>query len=300
MQPGRAARLSWQDARHRRFRLARALARQAQHGRGVRPPLLAVNQRAPAARQRQRARFTRRRRRPGRGAGGQAAMTPRQAPPHLGRRPRYLFGRASLFQRLSVAHTRFGRTALGQACWQSRRCRHRAASSRGHGAGPRARPSPTHRSALQRAHAGQGAKGTTVASRARSRAAAQVGESAPRLLARPALIWAARVIAVRQRQSAATGLVGLAAGSTCSLPRPFADGGERSAARRAGRFEAVATREGALSGYDELLEAIETSSASAELPKSCAPASARATLRRRARWASCAPPSATSSCATRA
>jgi hypothetical protein len=91
-------------------------------------------------------------------------------------------------------------------------------------------------------------------------------ESTPRLLGKPALIWAARALAVVNVALVTLAWLGLTPGSYL-LPSLALSLVVVSAARRDAQiaFEAVATREGALSGYDELLEAIETSSADAEL-----------------------------------
>jgi hypothetical protein len=178
-----------------------------------------------------------------------------------------LFGRASLFQRLSVAHTRFGRTALGQALLAEPDTQ---AIARRQAAVKALAPELELRqriealsSALTR---GKGAKGTTVASALDPEPLLKWAESTPRLLGKPALIWAARALAVVNVALVTLAWLGLTPGSYL-LPSLALSLVVVSAARRDAQiaFEAVATREGALSGYDELLEAIETSSADAEL-----------------------------------
>jgi len=178
-----------------------------------------------------------------------------------------LFGRASLFQRLSVAHTRFGRTALGQALLaepdtQVIARRQAAVKALAPELELRQRIEALS-SALTR---GKGAKGTTVASALDPEPLLKWAESTPRLLAKPALIWAARALAVVNVSLVTLAWLGLTPGSYL-VPSLALSLVVVSAARRDAQiaFEAVATREGALSGYDELLEAIETSTADAEL-----------------------------------
>ncbi|HKY40374.1 MAG TPA: MutS family DNA mismatch repair protein [Polyangiaceae bacterium] len=176
-----------------------------------------------------------------------------------------LFGRASLFQRISVAHTRFGRSALGQALV--------------------AEPDPpsiARRQAAIRALAAElelrqrvealasaltkGKSGPTVAAALDPEPLLRWAESAPRLLQRPVLIWAARLLAAVNVGFVAAAWADQAPGFyllgplSLSLLVILATRRDTHAA-----FAAVATREGALSGYDKLLEAIETSTSDAEL-----------------------------------
>src|SRR5262249_49233907 len=119
-------------------------------------------------------------------------------------------------------------------------------------------------SALTRGKGGKG--GTTVASALDPEPLLKWAESAPKLLGKPLLIWAARALALVNVGLVGTAWLGvLPAGYL--LPPPALSLLVLSGARRDAQaaFEAVATREGALSGYDELLEAIETSSANAAL-----------------------------------
>jgi MutS domain V len=176
-----------------------------------------------------------------------------------------LFGKASIFQRVSVAQTRFGRTALAEALL--------------------AEPDPTRitrRQAAVKALAPElelrqriealasaltkGKSGPTVAAALDPEPLLKWAESAPRLLAKPALVWAARLLAAVNVSLVGAAWLGLLPGSyvvgplALSLLVIFATRADAQAA-----FAAVATREGALSGYDKLLEAIETSTADAEL-----------------------------------
>jgi hypothetical protein len=178
-----------------------------------------------------------------------------------------LFGRASLFQRLSVAHTRFGRSALGKALLaepdpQVIGQRQEAVKALAPELELRQRIEALS-SALTR---GKGAKGTTVASALDPEPLLKWAESQPSLLKKPALIWAARALALVNISLLTLAWLGLLPASYL-VPSLALSLFVVSAARRHAQvaFEAVATREGALSGYDELLGAIETSTASAAL-----------------------------------
>jgi hypothetical protein len=176
-----------------------------------------------------------------------------------------LFGRASVFQRISVAHTRFGRSALAQALL----------------AEPDA-PRITKRQAAVKALAPElelrqriealasaltrGKAGPTVAAALDPEPLLKWAESGPRLLKRPGVIWAARILAVVNVAIVIAAWLSLLPGHyivptlVLSLVVIGATRADAAAA-----FAAVATREGALAGYDKLLEAIETSTADAEL-----------------------------------
>ena len=176
-----------------------------------------------------------------------------------------LFGRASLFQRISVAHTRFGRTALGEALLadpDAARVLRRQAAVKA------LAPELELRQRVEALSSAltKGKAGTTVASALDPEPLLKWAEGAPRLLTKPALIWAARLLA-------AVNVALLGASWLGILPGPYMLGplllsllvvsANRKDAQAA--FAAVSTREGALSGYDKLLEAIETSTADAEL-----------------------------------
>jgi hypothetical protein len=176
-----------------------------------------------------------------------------------------LFGKASLFQRISVAHTRFGRSSLGRALLaepnpESIHKRQAAVRALAPELELRQRIEALA-SALTR-----GKGGTTVASALDPEPLLKWAESEPRLSKRPILIWIARLLAacnVALLLASWEGLVPgfyLVAPLTVSLIVLFAARADTHSA-----FAAVATREGALSGYDKLLEAIETSTADAEL-----------------------------------
>ena len=176
-----------------------------------------------------------------------------------------LFGKASIFQRVSVAQTRFGRTALAEALLaepDSTRITRRQAAVKA------LAPELELRQRLEALASAltKGKSGPTVAAALDPEPLLKWAESAPRLLAKPALIWAARLLAAVNVSLVGAAWVGLLPGSyvvgplALSLLVIFATRGDAQAA-----FAAVATREGALSGYDKLLEAIETSTADAEL-----------------------------------
>jgi hypothetical protein len=176
-----------------------------------------------------------------------------------------LFGRASLFQRISVAHTRFGRSALGAALLAEPdpsliRRRQAAVKALAPELELRQRIEALA-SALTR-----GKSGPTVAAALDPEPLLKWAESSPRLLAKPGLIWAARLLAAVNVALLVTAWLGVLPGTyllpplTLSLLVILATRRDTHAA-----FAAVATREGALSGYDKLLEAIETSTADAEL-----------------------------------
>jgi hypothetical protein len=176
-----------------------------------------------------------------------------------------LFGKASLFQRISVAQTRFGRSALGEALLaepdRTRIMRRQAAVQA-------LAPELELRQRLEALASAltKGKSGPTVAAALDPEPLLKWAESAPRLLAKPALIWAARLLAAVNVSLVGAAWLGLLPGSyvvgplALSLLVIVATRADAQAA-----FAAVATREGALSGYDKLLEAIETSTADAEL-----------------------------------
>ena len=176
-----------------------------------------------------------------------------------------LFGRASLFQRVSVAHTRFGRSALAQALLAEpdpARISKRQAAVRA------LAPELELRQRLEALASAltRGKGGPTVAAALDPEPLLKWAESAPRLLAKPGLIWAARLLAAVNVSILIAAWLSLLPGSyvlaplALSLLLIIATKADAQAA-----FAAVATREGALSGYDKLLEAIETSTADAEL-----------------------------------
>ena len=176
-----------------------------------------------------------------------------------------LFGKASLFQRISVAQTRFGRTALAEALLAEP---DRARIGRRQAAVLALAPELELRQRLEALASAltKGKSGPTVAAALDPEPLLKWAESAPRLLAKPALIWIARLLAAINVSLVGAAWLGLLPGSyvvgplALSLIVIFATRADAQAA-----FAAVATREGALSGYDKLLEAIETSSADAEL-----------------------------------
>ncbi|HYP88647.1 MAG TPA: hypothetical protein VEQ59_10845, partial [Polyangiaceae bacterium] len=179
-----------------------------------------------------------------------------------------LFGKASIFQRVSVAHTRFGRTALGQALLAEPDApligrRQAAIKALAPELELRQRIEALS-SALTR---GKGSKGgTTVASALDPEPLLKWAESTPRLLGKPGLIWAARLLALLNVSLLTTSWLGLLPSVYMVGPLAISLLVLASARRDAqAAFEAVATREGALSGYDELLAAIETSTADAAL-----------------------------------
>jgi hypothetical protein len=176
-----------------------------------------------------------------------------------------LFGRASLFQRISVAHTRFGRSALGallvaEADATAVRRRQAAVKALAPELELRQRVEALA-SALTK-----GKGGPTVAAALDPEPLLAWAESEPRLLAKPALIWAARLLAIANISLLIAIWLDLARGVyllvplTLSLLVLLSSRKDTHAA-----FVAVATRESALSGYDKLLDAIEKSSADAEL-----------------------------------
>lgn len=176
-----------------------------------------------------------------------------------------LFGRASVFQRISVAHTRFGRSALAQALLaepDAPRIAKRQAAVKALAPELELRQRiEALASALTR-----GKAGPTVAAALDPEPLLKWAESAPRLLKRPGVIWAARVLAVVNVAIVIAAWLSLLPGHYIVPPLVlslFVIVATRADAAAA--FAAVATREGALSGYDKLLEAIETSTADAEL-----------------------------------
>ncbi len=176
-----------------------------------------------------------------------------------------LFGKASLFQRISVAQTRFGRTALGEALLAEP---DRARVNARQAAVKALAPELELRQRIEALASAltKGKSGPTVAAALDPEPLLKWAESAPKLLAKPALIWAARVLAAVNVSLVGAAWLGLLPGSyvvgplALSLIVIFATRRDAQTA-----FAAVATREGALSGYDRLLEAIETSTADAEL-----------------------------------
>jgi len=176
-----------------------------------------------------------------------------------------LFGRASLFQRISVAHTRYGRSALAGALL--------------------AEPNPLEIVRRQaavlalapdlewRQHIEALASALTKKKVGQSVAAAldpepllAWAEGTPRLLPKIALVWLARLLTLANLLTLTLVWLKISPGTlllaplTLSLIVLLATRNEAHAA-----FAAVATREGALSGYDRLLAAIETSNADAVL-----------------------------------
>lgn len=176
-----------------------------------------------------------------------------------------LFGKASIFQRISVAHTRFGRSALARALLaepEPATIRKRQAAVQALAPELELRQRiEALASALTR-----GKGGTTVASALDPEPLLKWAESEPRLSKKPALIWAARLLAATNIAILAASWDGLVPGFYVVLPLALslivlaASRADTHAA-----FAAVASREGALSGYDQLLEAIEKSTADAEL-----------------------------------
>lgn len=176
-----------------------------------------------------------------------------------------LFGRASLFQRISVAHTRFGRSALGHALLAEPDA---ARIGKRQAAVQALAPELELRQRLEALASAltRGKTGPTVAAALDPEPLLKWAESSPRLLAKPALIWAARALATVNVGLVVAAWLGLLPGSYVVAPLVlslFLILATRNDAAAA--FAAVATREGALAGYDKLLEAIETSSADAEL-----------------------------------
>ena len=176
-----------------------------------------------------------------------------------------LFGRASLFQRISVAHTRFGRSALAQALVAEPDAQHIA---RRQAAVRALAPELELRQRIEALSSAltKGKSGPTIAAALDPEPLLKWAESTPRLLQKPALIWAARALTVVNVALLVAAWLGLVPGHyvvgplALSLIVLFAARPDAQAA-----FAAVSTREGALSGYDKLLEAIETSTADAEL-----------------------------------
>ncbi len=178
-----------------------------------------------------------------------------------------LFGHASLFQRISVAHTRAGRTALAGALL--------------------AEPNPPE---IARRQAAVQALAPNLELRQRIEALASAltkkklgqavaapldpepllvwAESQPRLLPKRGLVWAARLLTLANLAVLTLVWLKLVPGTLLLAPLTLSLAvllSTRSEAHAA--FAAVATREGALAGYDKLLEAIETSSDDVELLK---------------------------------
>jgi hypothetical protein len=176
-----------------------------------------------------------------------------------------LFGRASIFQRLSVAHTRFGRTALGRALLaepDAHAVHRRQAAVRALAPELELRQ---HIEALASALT-KGKKGPTVASALDPEPLLKWAEGTPRLVKKPALVWAARVLAVVNVALVIGAWLGISPG-TYLVPTLALSLVLLASARQdvTVAFAAVSTREGALSGYDKVLEAIEQSKADAEL-----------------------------------
>ena len=176
-----------------------------------------------------------------------------------------LFGRASLFQRISVAHTRFGRTALAAALLAEPDA---ARIAKRQAAVQALAPELELRQRLEALASAltRGKSGPTVAAALDPEPLLKWAESAPRLLGKPGLIWAARLLAAVNVGIVIAAWLGLLPGQYVLAPLALSlllISVTRADAQAA--FAAVATREGALSGYDKLLEAIETSTADAEL-----------------------------------
>jgi hypothetical protein len=176
-----------------------------------------------------------------------------------------LFGRASIFQRVSVAHTRFGRSALAAALVaepDATQIRRRQAAVKA------LAPELELRQRVEALASAlsKGKAGPTAAAALDPEPLLAWAESSPRLLSKPALVWAARLLAAANVSVLAAVWLDLTRGMylliplTLSLLVIMASRRDTHAA-----FVAVATREGALSGYDKLLDAIETSKADAEL-----------------------------------
>jgi hypothetical protein len=176
-----------------------------------------------------------------------------------------LFGRASIFQRISVAHTRFGRSALGRALVaepDAMNVTRRQAAVRA------LAPELELRQRIEALSSAltKGKSGTTVAAALDPEPLLRWAESGPSLLTRPGLIWAARLLAAINVGMLAAIWLNLLPGSYLLAPLVLSMFLLMATKRFSqAAFVAVATREGALSGYDKLLEAIETSTADAEL-----------------------------------
>jgi hypothetical protein len=176
-----------------------------------------------------------------------------------------LFGRASIFQRISVAHTRFGRSALGAALVaepDATQVRRRQAAVKA------LAPELELRQRIEALASAltKGKGGPTVAAALDPEPLLAWAESSPRLLAKPALVWAARVLAAANVAVLVAVWLDLTRGVYLLIPLTLSLLVILSARRDThAAFVAVATREGALSGYDKLLDAIETSTADAEL-----------------------------------
>lgn len=176
-----------------------------------------------------------------------------------------LFGRNSIFQRVSVAHTRFGRSALGAALVaepDATQIRRRQAAVKA------LAPELELRQRIEALASAlkKGKGGPTVAAALDPEPLLAWAESAPSLLARPALIWAARILAISNVGLLTAVWLDLARGVYLVVPLALSFIVLMASRRHThAAFVAVATREGALSGYDKLLDAIETSTADAEL-----------------------------------
>lgn len=176
-----------------------------------------------------------------------------------------LFGRASLFQRISVAHTRFGRSALAEALLAEPEVERIA---RRQAAVQALAPELELRQRIEALASAltKGKGGPSLAAALDPEPLLKWAESAPRLLARPLIVLLARLLALVNVGLLGAAWVGVVPGTyllpslACSL---LVLGSARRDVQVA--FAAVSTREGALSGYDKLLEAIETSSADAAL-----------------------------------
>jgi hypothetical protein len=176
-----------------------------------------------------------------------------------------LFGRASLFQRLNVAHTRFGRRALAEALLSGlepeRVLRRQAAALALSPELELRQRVEALASALTRRKAGQ-----SVAAALDPEPLLSWAEGAPKLLPRAFLLWSARLLTLVNIAVVLLVWLQLAPGVVMLAPLALSLLvllATRAEAQSA--FAAVATREGALSGYDRLLEAIETSQVDAEL-----------------------------------
>ncbi|HEY6078291.1 MAG TPA: MutS family DNA mismatch repair protein [Polyangiaceae bacterium] len=176
-----------------------------------------------------------------------------------------LFGRASLFQRISVAHTRFGRSALAAALVAEP---DPASVARRQGAVRALAPELELRQRIEALASAltRGKSGPTMAAALDPEPLLRWAESSPRLLRRVGMIWAARLLTASNVILLGIAWLGLAPSVyvlvplTLSLLVIFATRAETQ-----GAFAAVATREGALAGYGELLASLETSTTTSEL-----------------------------------
>ncbi len=176
-----------------------------------------------------------------------------------------LFGRASLFQRISVAHTRFGRSSLGAALVAEpdvAQIRKRQEAARA------LAPELELRQRIEALASAlsKGKQGPTVAAALDPEPLLAWAEGTPKLSRKPALVWGARLLALANLAVLAAVWADLAPGIYLLAPLTLSSLLLMAARKDTHEaFAAVATREGALSGYDKLLDAIETSTSDAEL-----------------------------------